>query len=265
MPNRAEIVSTVRTDPFMNEMEYSRFRTSTRVFAFALFAMLVCRPSSAVEPEIVGSVQFSNQVVQALALLRDRDTNAYSIVTNFVGRIQEAESGGMVANATPPTFMLSIAAATSSITWCASVIAHDSFHSKLYHDYKRSIPVSFDSRLYPDIPKYPVEVPSDAWVGLEAEQKCMAHQIQVMERIGAPVLELGHAKQNADGHYVTNSGWYYMSDVERMRVAVGGAAPTVEKSENGSSHVLTALACLGVAVCVYKWISYNREGVGPHH
>ena len=56
------------------------------------------------EPEIVGSARFSNQVVQAIALLRTRDTEAYQVLTNYVGRIQEAERSGMWAYREPPTY-----------------------------------------------------------------------------------------------------------------------------------------------------------------
>jgi hypothetical protein len=74
-----------------------------------------------------------------------------------------------------------------SVTWCASTIAHDSFHSKLYHDYQKT---HFGL------------VPPEAWTGVAAEQQCMKHQLSVMEQIRAPKLEIDHAKQQADGHYV---------------------------------------------------------------
>lgn len=59
--------------------------------------------AEAADPEIVGSLRFTNQVHQALALLRAHDTNAYVIVTNYVGRIQQGQRSGMWAYKTPPT------------------------------------------------------------------------------------------------------------------------------------------------------------------
>jgi hypothetical protein len=138
-------------------------------------------------PEILGSGKFSNQVYQAIQLLRARDLEAYIIVTNHVGRIQEGERSGMWAFRVPPTYEMSDITALYSVTWCAATIAHDSFHSKLYHDYLRD---------------HSGPVPDAVWTGISAEQQCMKFQLVVMEHIGAPVMEVTHAKQQADGRYV---------------------------------------------------------------
>ena len=142
------------------------------------------------EPEIVGSVRFSNQVAQALLLLKTRDADAYLIVTNYVGRIKEGKRSGMWAYETPPTFEITDASAFYSITWCAAGIAHDSFHSKLYHDFQKA---------------HAGKVPDDVWTGPAAEQQCMQHQLAVMQHIGAPKFEIDYAKKQADGHYVKNN------------------------------------------------------------
>src|SRR4051812_20258436 len=54
--------------------------------------------------EIVGSTQFSNQVFQALFLLEARAPQAFDIITNYVGRIQQGTHSGMWAYKTPPTY-----------------------------------------------------------------------------------------------------------------------------------------------------------------
>ncbi len=73
----------------------------------------------------------------------------------------------MVANEEPPVFReRAIAACVYSVTWCASVIAHDSFHSKLYHDYLKS---------------HGGLVPYDIWTGAAAEKQCLVHQTNVLE------------------------------------------------------------------------------------
>ncbi|MGH7970605.1 MAG: hypothetical protein ACREIC_17910 [Limisphaerales bacterium] len=128
-----------------------------------------------------------------MRLLRHRDIEAYRILTNYVGRIKESERSGMWAAATPPTYEMSDKTALYSLTWCAATIAHDSFHSKLYHDYKRG---------------HAGPVPDLEWTGVAAEQQCMKHQLDVMKRIGAPKPELEHARAEADGHYVKdNETW----------------------------------------------------------
>ena len=154
------------------------------VFGAALFAI---KPALAVDPQIVGSPQFTNQVYQALLLLKTNDPGAWSIVTNYVGRIAEGKHSGMWAYKNPPTYEMSDRTALYSVTWCAATIAHDSYHSKLYHDYKKS---------------HSGSVPDDVWSGVKAEQVCMKHQLAVMERIHSPAAELQHARQNADGNYV---------------------------------------------------------------
>jgi len=157
------------------------------IFTLALLLILpACQRPQVGEPEIVGSLRFSNQVQQALLLLKSRDADAYAIVTNYVGRIKSGERSGMWAYQTPPTYEMSDTTAFYSVTWCAATIAHDSFHSKLYHDYLKS---------------HSGPVPDAVWTGRAAEVKCMTHQLEVMERIGADKGELDYAKQQADGHY----------------------------------------------------------------
>jgi hypothetical protein len=139
------------------------------------------------ELEVVGSERFSNQVQQAMALLRSKDQEAYRILTSNVGRIQEGERSGMWAYRKPPTYEMSDNTAYYSLTWCAATIAHDSFHSKLYHDYLKG---------------QSGPVPDSVWTGTLAEQACMKYQLAVMERIGAPKAEIDYAVEQADGHYV---------------------------------------------------------------
>lgn len=143
--------------------------------------------AEAADPEIVGSLRFTNQVCQALALLRSHDTNAYFTVTNYVGRIQEGQRSGMWAYKTPPTYEMSDVTAYYSVTWCAATIAHDALHSKLYHDHSKV---------------HGGAVPDAVWTGKEAEKQCMKHQLVVMERIGATQWEIDYSKKQSDGHYV---------------------------------------------------------------
>jgi hypothetical protein len=140
---------------------------------------------------IAGSARYRDQVREALQLLKTGDTEAYAIVTTYVKRIEEGERSGMWADRDPPTYEMSDVTAYASVTWCAATIAHDSYHSKLYHDYRDS---------------HAGHVPDDVWTGTAAEQQCMKHQLAVMERIKAPKSEIDWARQQADGHYVKDSG-----------------------------------------------------------
>jgi hypothetical protein len=87
----------------------------------------------------------------------------------------------------PPTYEMSDTNAFYSLTWCAATIAHDSLHSKLYHDYRRT---------------HSDHVPDSIWTGRASEQLCMKHQLAVMEHIGASKWEMEYARKQAEGQYV---------------------------------------------------------------
>jgi hypothetical protein len=157
------------------------------LFACLMAFLFTCGCVHAAELEIVGSARFGSQVRQALHLLKVRDPDAYAMVTGYIGRIQEGERSGMWAYKTPPTFEVNDATAFYSVTWCAATMAHDSFHSKLYHDYQKA---------------HGGAVPDAVWTGNAAERQCMSHQLAVMQRIGAPSKEIAYAKKQSDGHYV---------------------------------------------------------------
>jgi hypothetical protein len=139
------------------------------------------------EIEIVGSENYVCQVEKALALLKSKAPDAFAIVERDVKRIQQGDRSGMWAYSTPPTYVMSDKTAFASLTWCAATIAHDSYHSKLYHDYLRT---------------HSNAVPEDVWTGQAAERECMKHQIAVMRQIKAPKSEIEHAITMSDGHFV---------------------------------------------------------------
>jgi hypothetical protein len=152
-------------------------------------------------PEIVGSAEFVERVTQSLDLLESKAADAYAIVIRYVGRIEQGEHSGMWAYRTPPTYEMTDRTAFYSLTWCAGTIAHDSYHSKLYHDHRARNPGS---------------VPGSVWSGEEAELKCIRHQIEVMELIGAPKHEIEHCRQ-ADGKHadIDKDGKYDWEDFKK--------------------------------------------------
>ena len=131
----------------------------------------------------------------ALLLVQAKAPEAYQIITNDITIIDESEHSGMEASLLRPTFDLNDRSAFFSLTWCAGVIAHDSFHSKLYHDYQKS---------------HGGKVPDEIWIGHEAERRCLRHQVQVLKEIGAPESEItycaGLSPAYADVPY-TNRNW----------------------------------------------------------
>lgn len=146
-------------------------------------------------PAVAGSAGFQAQVRAALSLLKDRAPAAFAVVAAHIGLIREGERSGMRAYDTPPTFEMSEKTASASTTWAASAIAHDSFHSKLYHDYLDAHPAA----------RF---VPVEAWTGKAAETACVAHQVSVLKDVGAPPSEVDWARSQADGNYVKeNETW----------------------------------------------------------
>ena len=89
----------------------------------------------------------------------------------------------MYAYYNPPTFQMSAKEALLyesnkdyALQWCASVIVHDAYHSKKYHDYKETHEHSLGRRPYP---------PMYVWTGEAVERECLAIQRKVYGEIGA--------------------------------------------------------------------------------
>lgn len=135
--------------------------------------------------DITGTTAFKEQVANSLKLLRTRSPQSYGIVTSYIGRILQAKHSGMAAYVVPPTLDLNDRTAFYSVTWCASSIAHDSIHSKLYADYRMRHPGD-------------AYVPDNVWTGFEAEKQCCEHQTRVLRQIGAPASEISWSAQTND-------------------------------------------------------------------
>lgn len=160
------------------------------------------RSAIGADVEILGSAKFKNQVSRALTLLKKEAPEAFAIVIKYVGRIEQGKRSGMWAYKNPPTFEVADRTAFYSITWCASTIAHDAFHSKLYHDYKE---------------KHSRRVPDDVWVGVEAEKKCLKHQLVVLKKIKAPKHEVTHLLKFDGTHNDINKDGRYDSEDYKKR------------------------------------------------
>ena len=123
------------------------------------------------------------------------------MVTNYVGKIVQGSHSGMWAYKDPPTYEMNDRTTFYSVTWCAGSIAHDAYHSKLYHDYKRN---------------HSGPVPDKIWTGVDAEKKCLKHQLKVLKRIGAPKHEIDHCKKQIGNHHdVNKDGKYDWKDYKK--------------------------------------------------
>jgi hypothetical protein len=147
---------------------------------------------------IVGSEAFVNHVRKALSLLQSKSSSGYPVVKKYIGRIKEGTTSGMYAYYNPPTFQMSAKEALLNeinedyaLQWCATVIVHDAYHSKKYHDYQEVHGHSPGSHHYP---------PIYIWTGEAVERECLAFQRKVCREIGAYQTICEYLKK-CDGRY----------------------------------------------------------------
>jgi hypothetical protein len=139
---------------------------------------MLTSPFNYKEIEIRGSTEFITQTIAALALLEEKDTEAFIKIQTYVGIIEQGEHSGMWAWEVPPRYEVGDATAFFSVTWYASTIAHDATHSELYAQYQAAHPGEI--------------VPDDAYGGVEVERFCIGYQLDVAKRIGAPQSEIDY-------------------------------------------------------------------------
>ena len=119
--------------------------------------------------EVQGSREFVLRTQQSLQLLQS--TPQFAVVRPYFGAIRQGKRSGMDVYADPPTYEVGFPTWSHSALWYASTIAHDAYHSKLYHDYKKGHPSG--------------EPPGEVWTGKEAERVCMNFQREVLVELKA--------------------------------------------------------------------------------
>lgn len=139
--------------------------------------------------QIRGDKAFIEQVEHSLRLLREKSPDAFRLTQRFAPRIAQSSRSGMRAYADPPTFDLSPKTANYSDTWCAGSIAHDTYHSKLYHEY---------------LDAHEGLVPDEEWSGKAKELECIHFQARVLREIGAPPSEITYVDQLDGSHFDRN-------------------------------------------------------------
>jgi hypothetical protein len=127
---------------------------------------------------IAGTPEFISQTRAALALLEQKDGEAFQKIQTYIGIIWQGEHSGMWVWEVPPRYEVGDATAFYSVTWYASTIAHDATHSELYQQYALAHPGEV--------------VPEQVYASVEVEQFCNGYQLEVLKRIGAPQSEIDY-------------------------------------------------------------------------
>ena len=153
------------------------------IFITAFSVSLFAENNSFDGIQISGDSKFNKQITLALELLRKDSPSTYFYVKNYIGRIKQHEKSGMDVYSDPPTYNVSNKTAFHSLSWCASTIVHDAYHSYLFHEYKIN---------------NKGKVPYDAWGGTNAELKSIKVQIFAMKEIRAPQYQIDYLEK-ADG------------------------------------------------------------------
>ena len=121
--------------------------------------------------KIIGDDEFIKKTEEALALIREKAPKFYVSVTNYIGIIKAYEKTGMAAYLDPPTSKIGLKTAEANLTWYASMIVHETNHSKQYNDYRKNVNK---------------KVPNEIWTGRAAEDACLDVQEAFLKEINAP-------------------------------------------------------------------------------
>lgn len=164
------------------------------LYIFFIIALLFQVGSAYSRHKIIinGNPSYKHHVSGCLDLLAKKYPEAYQFSLKYIGVIAQAQASGMIAWSHPPVYHMSDKTAFYSLTWCASSIAHDAYHSYLYKKYK---------------PHGSQRTPDRYWADFKAERKAIQYQIRVAKKIGSSKHELDylgtldgkHADVNGDG------------------------------------------------------------------
>lgn len=146
---------------------------------------------AAARPKTVGDSDCIAKTNEALNLLQIKDPDKYLTVMEYVGKIECIPAGSSIDVAEdPPRFLVGAVTMNKGTLWYASVIAHDSYHSKLYRDYLDE---------HPDI-----GVPDNIYSGKQGEQKCIDYQADALVKMGADQATIDWVKNSINSNYWEN-------------------------------------------------------------
>lgn len=138
---------------------------------------------------VEGDSKYKTQVKKCLKLLSIKAKPEYKLIREHIGIIFQSNKSGMEAWENPPRYLMSDKTAFYSVTWCASTIAHDAYHSYLY---QKHMPSNGGKPLY------------EKWGGFKAEREAIKYQEKVMEKIGSSKHEINYMKTLDGTHGDTN-------------------------------------------------------------
>jgi hypothetical protein len=142
---------------------------------------------------IRGGPEFLLRTQEALALLRS--TSRFADIQANIALIAEGKRSGMKAWAERPTFFVGRRTWKHSAIWYAGAIAHDAYHSRLYHEAKRA--------------NGGREPAADDWTGREAEKICLSFQRKLLVELNAneTIITYIDACGKDPAYQSHNSGW----------------------------------------------------------
>lgn len=143
--------------------------------------------------EIQGIDDFINHSEEAIILLVWK-SESFRSIKSYLGRIQQGERSTIRVNKDVPTFIVNERTWRHSRIWYAGAIAHDTYHSYLYHTNK--------------VKNNGNEPLPDSWGGSEAENCCLDFQLQVLMELDAPESILNYIRRlKKDPNYRGNPYW----------------------------------------------------------
>ena len=132
--------------------------------------------------ELRGRSEFLLRTKESLALLDC--ASRIGFIQDHISVIRQGPRSGMKAWAKKPIFVVGKRTWQHSALWYAGAIAHDAYHSKLYHDAKRA--------------NGGKEPEAGVWTGAEAEKKCLAFQREVMAELNADPKTIAYLEECAE-------------------------------------------------------------------
>ena len=129
--------------------------------------------------KVEGDEGFLKRTQEALKMLAQLPE--FLQIKPHIGLIRRAERSGMRAYDEIPTYEVADPTSSHSTIWYASTIAHDGFHSLLYHQGKER-----SKGREPD---------ADLWTGTQAEKQCLEFQLKVLEQLTTEKYLLDYARE----------------------------------------------------------------------
>ncbi len=127
---------------------------------------------------------FSKKINEAVKLLQCKAAYAYCNLVGCVGKIRAFSKSGTDINVKPITIDIAAQTFNASLTWLASVLAHESCHAAQF-------------------------LTKNHYSGLASEKKCNSYQLRVLRQIGAPQSEIAYMLSQTGDHFDLNKDGVY--------------------------------------------------------